>query len=216
MLSQTPPSASFAAVGDPQRQLATSVWRSFKNFLSPCGVLLLSVNLTVVLDYHTFLADRGLAYRTIMLHSSVLSATLPPHSSPCGQTGDWTAPTHHAPSSWRISEPSYATLLRILGFGGGFYRFLISSAPQFQRKLAFLLAMASSRHPSEVVLLRCGAAFMIINADSVRFLPSRLSKTDRPGHLGPPILIRRSPGTTFLSAPSPLWNIFWDLRTLSG
>ena len=55
-----------------------SVWRSFKDFLSACGVLLLSVDLTVVLDYLTLLADRGLAYSTIALHRSVLSATLPP------------------------------------------------------------------------------------------------------------------------------------------
>ena len=62
-----------------------------------------------------------------------------------------------------------------------------------QRKLAFLLAMASSRRPSEVASLRSGPAFMIINPESVRFLPSQLSKTDRPDHLGPPILIRRLP-----------------------
>ena len=62
-----------------------------------------------------------------------------------------------------------------------------------QRKLAFLLAMASSRRPSEIASLRSGPAFMIINPESVRFLPSQLSKTDRPDHLGPPILIRRLP-----------------------
>ena len=62
-----------------------------------------------------------------------------------------------------------------------------------QGKLAFLVAMASSRRPSEVASLRCSLAFMVINADSVHFLPSRLSKTDRPGHKGPPILIRHLP-----------------------
>ena len=34
-----------------------SVWRSFKDFLSAHGVLLVSVDLTVVLDYLTHLAD---------------------------------------------------------------------------------------------------------------------------------------------------------------
>ena len=34
---------------------------------------------------------------------------------------------------------------------------------------------------------------MIINADSVRFLLSRLSKTDCPDNLGPPILIQHLP-----------------------
>ena len=64
-------------------------------------------------------------------------------------------------------------LLHILGCGGSFYRFLLISS------LAFLLAMASSRRPSEVALLRCGAAFMIINADSVCFLSSQQDKSPR-------------------------------------
>ena len=62
-----------------------------------------------------------------------------------------------------------------------------------QRKCAFLLALASARRPSELSSLRCDAAFMIINDSHVRFLPSRLSKTDRQRHLGPPILIDRLP-----------------------
>ena len=69
--------------------------------------------LTVVLDYLTLLADRGLAYRTITLHRSVLSATLPPVDG-----HDWSSPSHLAPSSWHISEPSsYAMLLCILECG---------------------------------------------------------------------------------------------------
>lgn len=38
----------------------------------------LQLDLSVVLDYFAFLDERGLAYRTITLHRSVLSATLPP------------------------------------------------------------------------------------------------------------------------------------------
>ena len=61
-----------------------------------------------------------------------------------------------------------------------------------QRRCAFLLAIASSRRPSEVASLRCDPAF-IISPDNVLFLPPQLSKTDRQTHMGPPILIRRLP-----------------------
>ena len=66
-----------------------------------------------------------------------------------------------------------------------------------QRRCAFLLAMASSRRPSEIASLKCSTAFMTISADKVRFIPSRLSKTDRQNHLGPAIVINRLP------SPSP-------------
>ena len=55
-----------------------AIWRSFKDFLSSRGILLLSVDLKTVVDYLSSLFDLGLAYRTITLHRSVLSATLPP------------------------------------------------------------------------------------------------------------------------------------------
>ena len=70
-----------------------------------------------------------------------------------------------------------------------------------QRKCAFLLAVASSRRASELSSLRCDAAFMIINGHHVRFLPSRLSKTDRQRHLGHPIRILRLPASDASSCP---------------
>ena len=184
-----------------------SVWRSFKDFLSARGVFLLSVDLTVVLDYLTLLADRGLAYSMIALHRSVLSATLPPLISRllCGIFQN-RPPTRRFFPSWNVAAVFAVFSSSRLPFG----------YIDLQRKLAFLLAMASSRRPSEVASLCCGSAYMVINANSVRFLPSRLSKTDRPGHLGPPILIRRSPAATFLSAPSPLSKTFWFFAALPG
>ena len=56
--------------------------------------------------------------------------------------------------------------------------------------------MASSRRPSEIASLKCSPQFMIISPDRVRFIPSRLSKTDRQTHLGPPIVILRLPVST--------------------
>ena len=168
-----------------------SVWRSFKDFLSAHRVLLISVDLTVVLDYLTHLADGGLAYRMITLHRSVLPATFPPvdrhkighHpliSHLLRGVFQNCSPTRRFFASWDV-----AVVFTVFS----------SSLPldfvAFQRKLALLLAMASLRRPSELASLRCSPAFMDINAVSVRFLPSCLSKMDRPGHMGPPILIRR-------------------------
>ena len=70
-LSRTPPSASWRPSTAARYD---SVWHSFKDFPSAHGVLI-SIDLMVVHDYLTHLADRGLAYRTITLHRSVLSAT---------------------------------------------------------------------------------------------------------------------------------------------
>ena len=49
----------------------------------------------------------------------------------------------------------------------------------------------SLRHPLVFATLICGAAFMSISAERVRFLPSRLSMKDRLRRLGPPIVVWR-------------------------
>ena len=78
-----------------------------------------------------------------------------------------------------------------------------SSLKDAQKRCAFLLAMASSRRPSELASLKCSPEFMIISDDKVRFLPSKLSKTDRQSHLGPPIVIMRLPPTSD-NSPCPV------------
>ena len=55
---------------------------------------------------------------------------------------------------------------------------------------AVFAVFSSSQLPLDFVAFQCEVAFLLATfADCVRFLPSRLSKTDRPDHLGPPILI---------------------------
>ena len=72
-----------------------------------------------------------------------------------------------------------------------------------QEKAAFLIAMASSRRPSELATLRCDSQFMSIDGAAVRFIPSALSKTDRQTHLGPAIRILRLP-TSDDASPCPV------------
>ena len=115
------------------------------------------------IDYLRFLADRSLVYRMIMLHCCVLSATLPPV---VGHT--------------IAQHPLILRLLRGVFQNRPARRFFSSllhlNFVAFQRKFAFLLAMASSRRPSKVALLRCGAAFMVIEGNLVRFYAQTLTR----------------------------------------
>ena len=71
--------------------------------------------------------------------------------------------------------------------------FLRGTWRQFSPSSRRCVLLIPSRRPSELASLRCDAAFMIINAEHIRFIPSHLSKTDRQRHLGSPILVLRLP-----------------------
>ena len=124
------------------------------------------------------------------VHRSVLSATLSPFDGRDVGQHPLVSLIVRGVFQWRPPER------RFFQRGLRVWRFCFSASPpqlSYAATQSRLLAMASSRRPSELALLRCSSAFMIINANHVRFLPSRLSKMDRPGHLGRLILIRRLP-----------------------
>ena len=146
----------------------------------------------MVMDYLASLFGNGLKYRTILLHRSVLSATLP--------TFDGFSIGNHPLVSRLVKgvfqkRPPSRRIFQPWNVGDVLNVFRAWTSPltlqQLQRKAAFLLAIASSRRPSELSSLRFSANYLTINADFARFIPSSLSKTDRQTHLGPPILIRR-------------------------
>jgi hypothetical protein len=56
------------------------------------------------------------------------------------------------------------------------------------RKGAFLIAIATAKRPSELVTLLCDDNHFQWEGENLRFVPSHLTKTDRPGHLAPPLL----------------------------
>ena len=87
---------------------------------------------------------------------------------------------------------------------------------RLQRKCAFLLAIASSRRPSELASLRFSDSFMTLNDDFVRFIPSRLSKTDRQNYLGHPIVIRRLPSDTSMCPVAALEDFLAVRRPLTA
>ena len=190
--------AAFNLIGGSWRPSSSArydaVWSRFLEFLHARGVSLSSVGLGVVADYLASLFSSGRAYRTITLHRSVLSSMFPP-------MGGFSLGTH--PLLSRLvrgvfqQRPPSRRLFPSWDVASVFAIFDAMAPPldfiSLQRRCAFFLAMASARRPSELAALRCDAAFMSISSEQVRFLPSRLSKTDRQRHLGPPIVIRRLP-----------------------
>ena len=61
------------------------------------------------------------------------------------------------------------------------------------QRAAFLVAVATCRRLSELVSLRVDDNFLFLSDFSARFIPSRLSKTDRPNRMGPPIMLYSFP-----------------------
>ena len=169
------------------------VWNRFKEFLSSEGHLLTTVDLSILLEYFSHLNDLKLAYSTVTVHRSVLSMMLPAIDN--FSIGEHPTISKIVKGVFNLRPPQ-RRLYEAWDAGKVFATFSSSSSSSFdeaQRETAFLFAMATSRRPSEIASLKCSPSFMIKTSDHVRFIPSRLSKTDRPSHLGPPILIRRLP-----------------------
>ena len=177
------------------RKRYATAWSRFKEFIASRNVPLNSVDLSSVIEYISHLNDEGLAYRTINLHRSVLSAMLPNFDG-------YSIGKH--PTIARVVKgvfqrrPPQRRLFESWDVGKVFKTFASPSSSSFAdnlREVAFLIAMASARRPSELFFLRCSSNHMKISPQNVRFIPSQLSKTDRQTHLGPAIIIQRLPET---------------------
>jgi hypothetical protein len=58
------------------------------------------------------------------------------------------------------------------------------------RKGAFLMALTTAKRPSELVALLCDDNHFRWEGENLCFVPSRLTKTDHPGHLSPPFYVK--------------------------
>jgi hypothetical protein len=58
------------------------------------------------------------------------------------------------------------------------------------QKGAFLMALTTAKRPSELVALLCDDNHFRWEGDNLQFVPSCLTKTDRPGHLAPPFYVK--------------------------
>jgi hypothetical protein len=61
---------------------------------------------------------------------------------------------------------------------------------KLMQKGAFLMALTTAKRAAELVALLCDDTHFRWEGDYLRFVPSRLTKTDRPGHLTPPFYVK--------------------------
>jgi hypothetical protein len=64
------------------------------------------------------------------------------------------------------------------------------SYAQLVRKCAFILAILSGRRLLELFNLKCNISHLQSSNNFVQLVPAYLSKTDKAGHIGPPICLR--------------------------
>jgi hypothetical protein len=132
-----------------------------------------------------------LSYRTINLHRSAISMTLAHiDGAPIGNhplitrlvKGAFTRrpPPRKVASVW---DPTPVMDIFM-------HWTLPLSCAQLVRMCAFILAVTSGRRLSELFGLKCDDKHIQIYDDFVQLVPASLSKTDRVGHLGPPICLR--------------------------
>jgi hypothetical protein len=58
------------------------------------------------------------------------------------------------------------------------------------RKGVFLMSLTTAKRASELAALLCDDTHFRCEGENLRFVPSRLTKTDRPGHLTPPFYVK--------------------------
>jgi hypothetical protein len=167
-------------------------WQSFKAFLRSSSILFHQVSLRNVLDYLTHLYNRKLSWSTIGIHRSAILMMMAPIINSV-RVGDHPLvkrlmsgvfserPSHRAaPALW---DP-----LKVLSFFQHWpFNLLLSS---LMRKGAFLMAIATAKRPSELVALLCDDNHFRWEGEYIRFVPSCLTKSDRPGHLAPPFYVK--------------------------
>ena len=189
-------------------------WEAFSRFLRSHNVPVDSVSIGNVVDYLSLLYRKNLSYSTINLHRSAISMTLPLlNALPIGQHPLVTRlmkGVHNKRPPTRRLFPSWNA-------GSVIQMFKDWSSPHSLhnqiRKTAFLLAMASTRRPSELASLKVSETFLSINPTSARFVPSLLSKTDKAGRMGKPISVYRLSADPFIC---PVSNVELLLQLRQG
>jgi hypothetical protein len=137
------------------------------------------------MDYLAHLYDRKLLWCTIGIHRSAISMTLVPIDGVrvgdhplvkrlMGGVSNERPPRRNAPTLW---DP-----LNVLSVD-----LPLSS---LMRKGAFLMAIVTAKRAHELASLLSDANHFRWEGDVIRFTPTRLTKTDRPGHLCSPFYVK--------------------------
>jgi hypothetical protein len=147
--------------------------------------------LRTVLDYFTHLYDRGLSWSTIAIHKSTISMTMAPVDGV--NIGDHPLVKRlmrgvfkERPS--RRANPALWDPLKVLSV---FQHWPVDlPLSKLMRKGAFLMALTTAKRAAELVALLCDDTHFRWEGELIPFVPSRLTKTDRPGHLAPPFYVK--------------------------
>jgi hypothetical protein len=166
-------------------------WQSFKDFLRPSSIPFHQASLKDVMDYLAHLFDRKLSWNTIGIHRSAISMTLAPINGVLvgehpivkrlmGGVFNKRPPRPEAPALW---DP-----LKVLSVFQDWPVVLPLSS--LMRKGAFLMAIVTAKRAHELASLLSDANHFRWEGDAIRFTPSHLTKTDRPGHLCSPFYVK--------------------------
>jgi hypothetical protein len=147
--------------------------------------------LRTVLDYLTHLYDRGMSWSTIAIHKSTISMTMAPVDGV--NIGDHPLVKRlirgvfkERPS--RQANPALWDPLKVLSL---FQHWPVDlPLSSLMRKGAFLMALTTAKGASELVALLCDDTHFQWEGKLLRFVPSRLTKMDRPGNLAPPFYVK--------------------------
>jgi hypothetical protein len=173
------------------RESYERAWQAFKQFLRPSAIPFDQASVEQVADYLSHLFKKKLEWSTINTHRSAISMTLAPVDGVS------------------IGEHPFITRLMRGVFTKRPQRYKIPVAwdpnkvlDVFQhwpiplplshliRKGAFLLAIVLAKRAHDLVFLRSDANHLHFEGDALCFIPSRLSKTDRPSHICPPFFVK--------------------------
>jgi hypothetical protein len=166
-------------------------WQSFKSFLRASSIPLRQASLRTVLNYLTHLYDPGLSWSTIVVHNSTISMTIAPVDGT--NIGDHPLIKRLMSGIFKERPSRQANLalwdpLKVKSV----YQHWPVDLPlsSLMRKGAFLMALTTAKRASELVALLCDDTHFRWLGALLRFVPSRLTKTDRPVHLAPPFYVK--------------------------
>jgi hypothetical protein len=123
-----------------------------------------------ILNYIAHLHNLGLSYRTINLHTSTISMTLP-------YVNGAAVGTH--PLVSRMCKGSFTKRPPPLKVPSVFMHWTLRlSYAELMRKCAFIFAILSGRRLSELFRFKCDVNHLQISNDFVQLMPVSLSKTE--------------------------------------
>jgi hypothetical protein len=169
-----------------------SCWRRWTRHCGAAGVPEHSPTLAQVLDFLATLYSEGKQYRTVNTYRSVLSSTLLPmdgfkigcHPLVCRlMKGIFNKrpPVKSLVATWSVTK-----VLQLLRTWSPAKKLDLKC---LTLKTVMLLALASARRVSSLVLLSLNNGYCEISESKVKFQPAGLEKQSRVGHIAPPLEI---------------------------